>query len=117
MPANDKPVVRVINGQPTVDPDPLRFRTDQRNVMIVWRLEDSPGFKFTGDGIRIDGEETASGLQPQNEIVEGRLTANGEQFVWLNKNTRPGKYKYTIRLEGPGGVIENDPSIFNGGQL
>lgn len=117
MSSSDKPVVRVINGQPTVDPDPLRFRADQRNVLIVWRLEDSPGFKFTADGIRIDGEETATGLRPQAEIVDGRLTANGEQFVWLNKNSRAGKYKYTIRLQGPGGIVEKDPSIFNGGQL
>ncbi len=116
MAAHDKPVVRVVNGRPTVDPDPLKFPTHQRNVTIVWRLE-ATGFTFTADGIRIDGEETATGLRPQAEIVDGRLTANGQQFVWLNKNTRPGKYKYTIRLEGPGGVVETDPSIINGGNL
>ena len=116
MAAHDKPVVRVVNGQPTVDPDPLQFPVHQRNVTIVWRLE-APGFVFTADGIRIDGEETAAGLRPQTEIVDGRLTANGQQFVWLNKNTRPGKYKYTIRLQGPGGVVEKDPSIINGGGL
>lgn len=117
MPTSDKPVVRVVNGRPTVDPDPLQFRPDQRNVLIVWRLEDSPGFKFTADGIRIDGEQTAAGLRPQAEIVDGRLTANGQQFIWLNKNSRPGTYKYTIRLEGPGGVVEKDPSIINGSTL
>lgn len=116
MPANDKPVVRVINGQPTVEPDPLRFQVHPQNFMIIWRLE-APGFKFTEDGIRIDGEETPTGLRPQDEFLDGHVTANGEQFVWLNKNSRPGKYKYTIRLRGPGGVIEKDPSIFNGGQL
>lgn len=117
MPAHDKPVVRVVNGRPTVDPNPLEFRRSQPNVTIVWRLEDSPGFTFTVDGIRIDGEETATGLQPQDEIVEGRRTANGEQFVWRNKNSRPGTYKYTIRLEGPGGVIEQDPTIINGAEM
>ena len=116
MPAHDKPVVRVVNGKPTVDPDPLNFPRGQQNVTIVWRLE-APGFTFTADGIRIDGEETAAGLRPQTEIVDGRLTANGQQFVWLNKNTRAGKYKYTIRLQGPGGVVEKDPSIINGGSL
>lgn len=117
MPANDKPVVRVVNSQPTVDPITLKFRKDQRNVTIVWKLEDSPGFTFTLDGIGIDGEETATGLQPQDEIVDGRRTANGEQFVWRNKNSRAGTYKYTIRLEGPGGVIKQDPTIINGAEM
>lgn len=117
MPAHDKPVVRVVNGQPTVDPEPLTFRKEQRNVTIVWKLEDSPGFTFTEDGIGIDGEVTATGLQPQDEIVEGRRTANGEQFVWRNKNSRPGTYKYTIRLQGPDGVVKRDPTIINGADM
>lgn len=117
MPDNDKPVVRVVNGQPTVDPDPLKFPPHKRNVTIVWRIENSPGFEFTTDGIHIEGEETAAGLRPQTEIVDGRVTANGQQFVWLNKNSRPGKYKYTVRLKGPAGVVEKDPSIVNGADM
>lgn len=117
MASPDKPVVSVIGDQPSVDPEPLRFRRSQRNVTIIWRLE-TPGFVFTSDGIRIDGEVVGGGVQPQAEIVDGRLTANGRQFVWLNKNTRPGTYKYTIRVQAPGGpVLEKDPSIINGNDL
>lgn len=114
MAANDKPVVTVKNGQIDVVPEPLKFTREQRNVNIIWRL-DTPGFVFVADGIRIDGEQVAGGLRrDQNEIVECRVVANGRQFMCLNKNTRPGTYKYTIRLQGPDGrVIERDPTIFN----
>lgn len=116
MAANDRPVVRIVNGKPVVEPDPLRFPANQRNVVITWELDD-PNFVFTADGIRIDGEDTPQGLRPQAEIVDGKLVPGGKRFIWMNKNSRPGRYKYTIRVQGPGGVRENDPSIVNGGAL
>lgn len=116
MATHDKPTVHVVNNQITVEPDPLRFSRDQRNVTIIWRLEDGSPFTFATDGIRIDGE-VKPGMPPdprQTEIVEGRRTADGRQFVFLNRNSRPGTYKYTVRLVGPGGqTIEKDPSIVN----
>jgi hypothetical protein len=119
MPKPDRPIVRVIDGLPAVDPEPLRFARSERNVTIIWRLEDASDYLFTDDGIRIDGEELPDGvMRNQSEIVDGKRTAGGRQFVWLNRNSRPGKYKYTVRLQSRDGrVIEKDPSIINGADL
>jgi hypothetical protein len=119
MPKPDRPIVRVVDGLPSVDPEPLRFGRSERNVVITWRLDEASDYLFAADGVRIDGEELPDGgLRKQDEIVDGKRTAGGRQFVWLNRNSRPGKYKYTVRLQSPDGrVIEKDPSIINGADL
>lgn len=117
MPTSERPAVSVVNGQIVVDPEPLTFRPHQRNVTIIWRVQDP--FQFDRDrGITIDGE-VAPGRPPdprQTEIINCRPGANGKQFMCLNKNAVPGKtYKYTVRLIGPNGSrFERDPFIVNG---
>jgi hypothetical protein len=118
MPTSAKPEVDVVNGVPTVDPEPLTFHRE-RNVMIKWTLKAGLPFVFVdADGIRIDGEDVPG--QPRNprqtEIVDCRVVAGGKQFQCLNKNSLPGRheYKYTVRLKGTDGrIIEKDPSIVN----
>lgn len=115
MPTNDKPSVTIVNGLPSVDPDPLEFRNHQGNVTIVWHLEDSTA-RFVSDGIRIDGEEVPGRPRDprQTEIVDCRVVGDGRKFQCQNKNSRPGKYKYTIRVRlADGRVVEKDPSIVN----
>jgi hypothetical protein len=117
MPTSERPVVSVVNGQIVVDPEPLTFRPHQRNVMIVWRLND-PSFSFDGArGITIDGEFTPG--RPldtgQTQVVNCRPGPDARQFTCLNKNEQAGKtYKYTVRLVGPNGRVERDPFIVNG---
>jgi hypothetical protein len=114
MPTNEKPVVTVVNNEIFVDPEPLRFTPEQRNVTIIWRLQDS-ALRFADNGVRIDGEVVAGGRPvAQNEIVDCRVVGDGRQFMCLNKNTRPGKYKYTVRVRlANGSIVEKDPTIFN----
>ncbi len=107
MPTNDKPVVKVINGQISVSPDPLEFARGRRDVVIIWTLDDSAtGFRFAdADGIRVE--------KPQREFDNARVIGNGRQFQVINRNTMPGTYKYTINLIGPNGRVALDPTIVN----
>lgn len=116
MGTNQKPVVSLISGQISVDPEPLKFARDQRNVTIIWRLDDA-SLRFVPDsGVRIDAEVTP-GRPPdprQQEVVDCRVVGDGRQFQCLNKNSRPGTYKYTVRVRrSDGTVVEKDPSIVN----
>ena len=102
-----------------VTPDPLVFRKDQVNVRIVWRLPEGLGLTFPANGIVIDGEVTnkppnndkaqrvAGGLslfvvKEQNEVVDCRSSENGLEFSCLYRHTRPGVFKYTIRVLNEG---------------
>lgn len=107
MPTHDKPVVTVTNGRISVSPDPLEFGRGQRDVVIIWTLDDSAaGFRFAdANGINIGN--------PQREFDNARVIGNGRQFQVLNRNTRPGTYKYTINLVGPNGPVALDPTIVN----
>jgi hypothetical protein len=122
--ANERPVVSLTNGAIRVEPDPLHFGRDKRNVVINWRLPDGAKYRFADNGIVIDGEvdepnpremKKGARLKPQSEVVECRRTANGMQFTCLNRNTRPGVFKYTIRLLDERGapLPPFDPHIFN----
>lgn len=115
--SNETPVVAVAGGMvKAVDPDPLRFKRGNTDVTITWQLDSA--YRFAANGIVIDGEIT---LDPkgkpdprQAEIVNcERKTAT--RFTCLNRNTRPGTYKYTVRIETADGkaLPAWDPSIVN----
>ena len=123
-PANDRPLVTVVGTQISVQPNPLRFERGRGNVHINWRLPQGAKHRFAENGIVIDGEvddpsarelKPGARLKAQSEVVECRRTANGLQFSCLNKNSRPGVYKYTVRLVDEKGVAlpPHDPSIVN----
>lgn len=123
LPSDATPVVRVGKQQITaVDPDPLRFRKGDQNVRITWQLEWSSPYRFAPNGIVIDGEllpgKDAKPV-PQTEIVECSANADRTQFSCVNKNTRPGTYKYTVRVVTVDGkaLPPFDPSIVNGGAM
>jgi hypothetical protein len=112
-----------------VFPDPLYFRKEQTNVRIVWRLPEGLGLKFPDNGIVIEGEVTNKPptndrtqrgdatqalriVKEQNEIVDCRPAEGGLEFSCLYRHTRPGYFKYTIRVLSDGRLLEPlDPSV------
>jgi hypothetical protein len=106
-----------------VTPDPLYFRKDQVNVRIVWRLPANLGLTFPANGIVIEGEVTnkppnndktprgaaAPSLfvaKEQNEIVDCRPAEGGLEFSCLYRHTRPGVFKYTVRVLSDGKLLD-----------
>jgi hypothetical protein len=118
-----RPQVRVENGRIQLVPDVMVFRTDQRNVVVTWQLPAGARLRFADNGIVIEGEVTEQlikgqppsvALNPrQNEIVDCKRSADGLSFSCLNRHTRTGVYKYTIRVLQDGRIVERDPFVMN----
>ena len=120
-----KPKVDIINGSITPDQEVLVFPKGVSGP-ITWTLSD-PKFEFADKGIEIDGaltdkvirgEQTSVVLDTrQGEIVECVRSGDGAQFTCNNKHTKPGVYKYTIRVRERGNPnakpIERDPQVVN----
>lgn len=124
LPSNETPVVAVVNGEvKNVTPDPLHFSNDQGRLTIYWQAQ--AGYRFAAkNGISIDGErmDGADGRPnpTQNEIVECRPAREDlTEFSCVNRNSRPGKYKYTVRMETMEGkpLKPFDPTIINGSRM
>ncbi len=121
------PQVTVRDGRIALSHEVLYFRADEKNVPITWRLPTDSKLRFPPNGIVIEGEVIdrvlrapggrgeAVALNPnQTEIVECRALKDGLEFTCRNRNSRPGVYKYTIRLREGERTIERDPSLVNG---
>lgn len=124
VPSNETPVVVVANGVVTaVDPDPLRFSNEQGQVTIYWQTP--TGYRFAArNGIFIDGLQSGGqGGKPdpsQNEVVECRPANTAlTEFSCVNRNSKPGTYKYTVNLETVDGkpLKPFDPTIINGSRM
>ena len=124
MPTNDRPVVLLANGQISVDPPTLNFRNSQGAIPVRWKLDAPAGAKFADNGIVFEGEVTdgtrevrrnLSLNRQQTEIVDCRIQPGGREFMCLNRNTRPGVYKYTVNLIAPDGtrLPPLDPMLVN----
>ncbi|MBA3254367.1 MAG: hypothetical protein H0T67_08940 [Burkholderiaceae bacterium] len=87
-----------------VNQEPLVFLSGQRNVTITWQLPKDSKFRFARNGITVDRAEGEIDCAPR---VEGAL-----EFSCINRHTKPGKYSYTIRLEGARQLV-SDPYIMN----
>jgi hypothetical protein len=96
----------------------------RREVTVTWQLPTDSKYRFADNGIVIEGvlvDQVVRGdrvsvvLDPrQNEIVNCRRSANGLEFSCLNRHTKPGYYKYTIRLVGDAQKpLTLDPGIMN----
>jgi hypothetical protein len=126
LPPPDKPEVLIVDGSISVLPEPLRFKTRGATV-IVWSLPS--GYAFPANGIVFEGEivsplpidaprreqqETIRVNRAQQEIVDCKPIANNTKFQCLNKNTRPGEYKYTVRVLENGRPLKPlDPHLYN----
>lgn len=128
-----RPQVTVRDGRIVVSPDLLYFFPEERDVAVVWQLPRDSKYRFPIDqtivkepGIVIEGRLTdrvvrgAAGpdsvaLERQDEIVKCEVRSGGLEFTCLNRHTRPGVYKYTIRLVVPGSreSLVRDPPFIN----
>lgn len=100
------PVVSVVDGkQIVVNQDPLVYAKEVQNVRISWRLPADSKYTFPKDGIVVN--------EAREEIVDCRPAEDGRSFSCLNRHTRPGKYKYNIKVQGTPVVPVLDPVIVN----
>ena len=117
------PMVSVKGGVVSIAPEPLVFLRSEKNVDITWRLP--PGLSFPENGIVIEGRvieppkgaTTATarqGLDSRQEEIVCPKQPGGQTFTCKNRNSRPGIYKYTIRVLQDGKPLPAyDPSIMN----
>ena len=117
------PQVLVVNGRIVV-PSVLIF-TRPTAVTVTWQLPTDSKFRFGENGIVIEGRLIDEVIRrdqvsvvldtKQDEIVNCRRGKDGLEFSCLNKYTKPGVYKYTIRLidESQKSLVV-DPSMVNG---
>jgi hypothetical protein len=121
------PQVNVLaDGTITVTPEPLVFNTGLRKVNIRWQVPKSSNLTFPDNGIVIEGEVVAgpapggAGVQArietnQDEVAQCKVSADHKEFTCHNKHSRPGHFKYTIRLEQAGKPLKAfDPTMMNG---
>ena len=97
-------VVVVADKFIVVNQEPLVFLKDQRNVTITWQLPKDSKFRFAPNGITVD--------RAGGEIECPTRGEGGREFSCINRHTKPGKYSYTIRLEGAQKLV-SDPFIMN----
>jgi hypothetical protein len=121
------PQVNVLaDGTITVTPDPMVFTAGQRKVNIRWQVPKTSKLTFPDNGIVVDGEVMAgpapggAGVQAriepnQDEVAQCKVSADRKEFTCHNKHSRPGHFKYTIRLEQDGKALKAlDPTMMNG---
>ncbi len=106
------PQVTVVDGKIVVDQETITFAKDQQNVKITWHLPKDSNYVFPTDGIVIEGAGAG------DEFLDHQVEPNdkGLKFSCKNKHSKPGKYKYTIKVQGPPGVpplVPLDPYIDN----
>lgn len=119
-----RPQVVVKDGRIVVTPEILFYFKDERDFEVVWQLPKGSGFTFpTDNGIVIEGELLDQVIRgernsvvldkSQNEIV--KCTRRSEvEFACLNRHTRPGVYKYTIRvIDKDRRTLQRDPPMMN----
>lgn len=88
-----------------VDQEPIVFARGMQNVRITWQLPPDSRYRFPRDGI--------SFRDAGDEIADCHPEQSGVRFSCLNKHSRPGKYKYTIKLDGSPAVQPLDPTVVN----
>jgi hypothetical protein len=114
----------IVSGSTIRVPEILYFFPGETNVKITWRLPEGQGLSFPENGIEIDGlvtdkvvRNTAAGvavvLDPTQTEVQCEKQSGGTTFTCLNRNSRPGVYKYTIRVRSGDALLQRDPPMVN----
>lgn len=124
----------MVNSQIVVNPEVLLFTRGQGATHIKWSLPRDSALRFPADGIVIEGELSSLGRgtttevkeprqrntptstpvdRSQQEIVDCKPSPDFKEFSCLNRNTRSGTYKYTIRVIDGSRTLERDPPIIN----
>ena len=106
--------VTLVNGQIQVDPETVHVERQMgRNVPIKWQIDPRADFSFDPTAIRVEGEQTSGGLRPQDQLPR-ECNGGPKHVTCVNRNTRPGQFKYTVRLRDRNhALIERDPIIIN----
>ena len=88
-----------------IDPDPVRIAAGVRGP-IQWRITNpaSEQWNFRRNGIEI----TNPGREFDNPSGGGTRV-----FTWNNHHTKPGTFKYAVRVEKDGVEVSVDPTIMN----
>lgn len=99
------PKVSINNGEISVDQEVIRFRKDQVNVIVTWRVP--AGYSFPANGVVF--ERAAA-----QEIVDCRRGRSPQEFTCRNVHSRPGVYRYGINVnEGETPLKPLDPFVMN----
>ncbi len=118
------PQVSLVNGKVSA-PVALVFVPGMKDVDVTWQLPKDSKLKFAPKGIEIEGvllDSVIKGppkgveLNPnQREIVCPEVPGDkGLTYTCKNVHSKPGVYKYTIRvIDETGKVIPLDPTIVN----
>jgi hypothetical protein len=125
-----RPKVTILRGNLAVTPNPIYFARDERGE-ITWELNERSTFRFSPNAVVIEGRLVEPPQQSytaataadanrgdlvldknQDEIICPRQEG-GRKFFCINRHTRPGIYKYSIRVGDGTTEIELDPSIVN----
>jgi hypothetical protein len=117
------PQVTVKDGRIVVTPEILFYFKDEREVDIVFQLPRGGGFTFpTDNGLVIEGElldqvirgERTSVVLDRNQKEIACKWRSEVEFVCRNMHTRPGVYKYTIRvIDKDKRTVQRDPPMVN----
>jgi hypothetical protein len=121
------PQVTVSEGRIVVTPEILFYFQDERDFIITFQLPKESGLTFPAkEAVVIEGELTdalirsgdriAVVLNPdQKEIERFCRRLSDIEVACRNLHTRPGVYKYTIRVNGKDGrpLPSRDPAMVN----
>jgi hypothetical protein len=107
MPTIVEVTVNTLAATPTVTvrPDPVNIEAGVHGP-IQWRITNpaAEGWRFQTQGIVI--------ANPGTEL--DRPNGGGTRvFTWNNNHTRPGTYKYAVKVENDASKAEIDPQIVN----
>ncbi|HUL63797.1 MAG TPA: hypothetical protein VLW55_04210 [Burkholderiaceae bacterium] len=113
----------IVSGSTIRVPEVLYFLPGETNVKITWRLPEGQGLSFPENGIEIEGLLTdkvvrstagvAVVLDPTQTEIQCDKQTGGVTFSCTNRNSRPGVYKYTIRVRNGDALLQRDPPIVN----
>jgi len=100
------PRLVVVDGkQIVVNQEPIFFAKKVKDVRVTWHAPAGSAYTFGKDGVVIDNAA--------DEFVDCRPAKDGKSFSCLNKHTKPGKYKYTVTLQGKPAIAPLDPVLVN----
>ena len=99
-------LVSIADGkQIVVSQEPIYFAKGMKDVRVTWHVSPDSKYTFGKDGIVV--------AEAREELVDCRAAPDGMSFSCLNRHTKPGKYKYTVTLNGTPAVAPLDPIMVN----